>query len=270
MNSDSRDAGSPVGSSLLVLCYHAVSETWPLEAAIPPARLARQLGFLLRRGYQPKTLTAAMDTSRTGKTLVVSFDDAYRSVLTHGLPIMSRLGVPGTVFVPTDFTAGGSHASWSDLPKWTGTPHEHELTCMTWNELRELSCAGWEIGSHTCSHPNLTELNSYRIAAELRQSREACESALDRPCRSLAYPFGAFNPEIVGLVSASGYHSAVTLEASLLEPLRCEGRLAIPRPAPYRSDTRGMFVAKTAQPVRRIRASRFWQSLHPGSTCALF
>ena len=31
---------------------------------------------------------------------------------------------------------------------------------MTWDEIRELMDTGWHIGSHTHSHPNLSELRS--------------------------------------------------------------------------------------------------------------
>src|SRR5687768_15757937 len=93
----------PRGCDRLVLCYHAVSAEWPAKIAVTPDRLEEQLRLLLRRGYRGATFTEAATAPANGRFLAVTFDDAYRSVLKHAFPIMSRLGLPGTVFVPTNF-----------------------------------------------------------------------------------------------------------------------------------------------------------------------
>ena len=87
---------------VLVLCYHALSERWPAALSTTSARFEEQLELLLRRGYAPVTFEQAV-TSPTGRrTVAVTFDDAYRSVLELAHPIMERLGVPGTVFAPSE------------------------------------------------------------------------------------------------------------------------------------------------------------------------
>src|SRR3954452_15915050 len=65
----------------LVLCYHAISETWPAALSTTPERFEAQLDLLLRRGYRPQTFTAAIKGATRKKTFAVTFDDAYRSVL---------------------------------------------------------------------------------------------------------------------------------------------------------------------------------------------
>ncbi len=109
---------------LLILCYHAVSEAWPNVGAIDPAVLERQVAYLIRRGYRPETLSAALAAEHGEPSLVVTFDDAFRSVLEHGLPLLRRLGVPATLFVPTDFAAEAAPMTWSTLGRWLGTEHE--------------------------------------------------------------------------------------------------------------------------------------------------
>src|SRR5262245_51756766 len=92
-------------ADLLILCYHAVSERWPSVGAISPAALDRQVGHLVGRGYRPRTLAEAPAAPAGERTLVVTFDDAFRSVLERGLPVLERHGVPATLFVPTQFAA---------------------------------------------------------------------------------------------------------------------------------------------------------------------
>ncbi len=248
-------------SGLLVLCYHAVSETWPSPAAIAPPRLHAQLAYLLRRGYRPLTLSAALAEGAPRKAVVVTFDDAYTSILDAGLPVLESLGVPATVFVPTDAASEAGQMEWSELAQWVGGEHEHELRCMSWAQLRTLAERGWEIGSHTCSHPRLTEVGAERMESELSLSRAACEEETQQPCATLAYPFGSYDATVIDAVTAAGYAAAVTLDERIVQPLHGRGPLEVPREAIYRSTGWGIFIAKTARPVRRIRMSAAYAAL---------
>lgn len=254
------EPAAPV-SELLVLCYHAVSDTWPSPAAIAPERLGAQVRYLLRRGYRPLTLSAALREAAPRKALVVTFDDAYASILRLGVPVLERLGVPATVFVPTDAAGEAGQMAWSELAQWVGGEHEAELRCMSWEELRTLSSRGWEIGSHTCSHPHLTELAAESLERELSASRAACEERLQLPCEALAYPFGSYDERVMNAVAAAGYAAAVTLDERIAAPLRGRGPLEVPREAIYRETGWVTFLAKTSRAVRRVRVSRAYASL---------
>jgi peptidoglycan/xylan/chitin deacetylase (PgdA/CDA1 family) len=197
--------------------------------------------------------------------VVVTFDDAMRSVLGKGLALMARLGVPGTMFVPTDFATGAELMTWSTLDKWRGTQHEEELRCMSWDEVRRLADAGWEIGSHTCSHPRLTDLDDETALRELRESRAACEEQLQSPCESLAYPFGAWDPRVKELVGQAGYRQAVTLSSHISEPLFANGTLALSRDGVYRWTNRTEFFLTTSPALRALRASHLYGRLRSES-----
>jgi peptidoglycan/xylan/chitin deacetylase (PgdA/CDA1 family) len=250
-------------SELLILCYHAVSEDWPTELAVRPARLDAQLRFLTRRGYRPATLSEALRHPPGGKTVAVTFDDAYRSVIERALPVLSRHGVPATVFAPTAYVGDGERIAWSALSKWAGTSFEAELECMSWDDLRTLSEAGWEVGSHSATHPDLTELGDAELDAELTRSRAACEEELQRPCPSLAYPFGAHDQRVADRARAAGYEAAVTLDSGIAIPPRSlvhrgepADMLALLRAGIYRGDGWPRFLAKTSAAVRQLRSSR--------------
>ena len=257
--------GSPLSSrreGSLILCYHGVSEGWPSEAAIAPAALRRQLAHLLGRGYRALTLSAAIADPEPGKTLVVTFDDAHRSVAELAFPILTSLGVPATLFVPTDFADEQELMTWSTLGRWVGTEHEAELRCMGWDRIRELAGAGWEIGSHTCTHPDLTAISPAEAEGELRRSREECEARLQRACGSLAYPFGRCDAGVAELARSAGYGQAVTLGSRAFEPLRFEP-LELSRIGVYRSTGWAHFVLATSRATRRFRASRAYRRLAP-------
>jgi peptidoglycan/xylan/chitin deacetylase (PgdA/CDA1 family) len=255
-------------NDLLILCYHAVSEDWPTDFAVSPDRLAEQLRSLLRRGYRPATLSAALARQPAGKTLVVSFDDAFASVVERALPVMSALGVPGTMYVPTGYVAGDGALEWASLERWIGTPHESELRCMDWDGLRNLAAVGWEIGSHSETHVDLTGLGDAELARELSRSKARCEEELQLPCRSLAYPFGAHDQRVMDAVRDAGYESATILDNSLRIP---PGSMVLPggpvqrfgllREGVYRHDGALRLRAKTWAPARRARASGVMRAL---------
>src|SRR4051794_14615381 len=169
---------------VLVLGYHAVSPTWPAAMAVTPQRLDAQLSAL--RGRRPATFTAAVAGS---DAVAITFDDGLRSVLEHAAPLLDRHGLGGTVFVATGYV-GRPAVDWPVVDQWLGGEHEAELAPMGWDELRELAERGWEIGSHTRTHPHLPALGDEELATELRGSRAELEDRLGVRCTSLAYPYG--------------------------------------------------------------------------------
>ncbi|HEV2815132.1 MAG TPA: polysaccharide deacetylase family protein, partial [Solirubrobacteraceae bacterium] len=165
-------------ADVIVLCYHAVSDRWRSSLAVTPPRLEAQVRSLLRRGYRPQTFTEAVREPAARRVVVVTFDDAYRSVISRAAPVLERLGVPGTVFAPTGFVGSGEPMSWPGIEEWLATEHREELVPMDWEELRALAARGWEVGSHTVRHPHLTSLDATALDRELRESRAACEGEM--------------------------------------------------------------------------------------------
>jgi peptidoglycan/xylan/chitin deacetylase (PgdA/CDA1 family) len=236
-------------TDLIVLCYHGISATWPAETTVGPADFESQLADFVGRGYCAATLADALTTPPAENTFVVTFDDAHRSVLELAAPVMARLGVVGTVFVPTDYATSQQPMAWDGYDMWAGTEHERELDCMTWDELRGLAADGWEIASHTCSHPRLSTIDDERIAFELAESRAVCERELGKPCRSIAYPYSDYDDRVVRATRDAGYQFAVTVPRGSRPPL------------PLQWPRVGVYNGESAKRVRmRARLRRLQES----------
>jgi peptidoglycan/xylan/chitin deacetylase (PgdA/CDA1 family) len=235
---------------VLVLCYHAVSEHWASPLAVGPEQLERQLTLLVRRGYGGTTFERAVTSPHARRTLAVTFDDGYHSVLTHALPVLERLGLVGTVFVPTAYVDSAAPMSWPGLEEWLGGPHEDELRGMTWGELASLRDAGWEVGSHTRSHPRLSDLDDQALREELRSSRAACEEHLGA-CTSLALPYGDGDGRVVPAAHEAGYLAVAGLPGEVVP-----SPPGWPRVGVYLADGMLRFRAKVAWPVRALRHAR--------------
>jgi len=122
---------------------------------------------------------------------------------------------------------------WSGRPSPRQPPHRR----MNGAEIRELaSRRGHSIGAHTARHVMLPRQAVAVQRQEIEESRRALTAILDRPVRSFAYPFGAFNDETVQEVRASSFAVAVTCEDALVaagaDPLRLPRLDVTSRPVP--------------------------------------
>jgi peptidoglycan/xylan/chitin deacetylase (PgdA/CDA1 family) len=238
-------------SDVFAVCYHAVSERWPADFAVTPAELERQLQHLVDRGYRGVTFTEAVTQSNPGRIVAVTFDDAFRSVLELARPILDRVGMPATMFAPTAFVGTERPMAWPGIDDWLDSPYSSELVPLSWDELRDLSDAGWEIGSHSHAHHRLTHLDDAELGRELRDSKEECERQLARPCTSIAYPFGDVDERVVGAAARAGYRVGAALEIRAAPQL-----LAWPRLSVTREDSIARFRRQSSPIVRRFRSSR--------------
>jgi peptidoglycan/xylan/chitin deacetylase (PgdA/CDA1 family) len=191
----------------LVLCYHAVSDTWEHLLSVRPRAFERQLKLMRARGYAAAPAPDVL--AGRGRLFHVTFDDALRS-LTNALPILERLRVPATVFACTAFAEDGRALDVAELAD-EASAHPDELATMDWDELAELGERGVEIGSHTKTHPHLRTLSDLELRAELRESRERLEDVLGRRCRFLAFPYGEHDERVRAAARAAGYEAAFAL-----------------------------------------------------------
>ena len=216
----------------LILAYHSVSPDWQVDTNVMPDRLREQLVLLQGKGYTGVTLSEALRAPARRKVMVATFDDAHISVYEKARPILDELGVPGTIFVPTDYPDSGRLMAWKGYDMWVGTPHEDELACMSWDQLREVRDAGWEIGAHTCSHPFLTELGDDELHRELQASRASCEEHMGEPCPALAYPYSDWDARVAEAAGRAGFTAAVTVNTGTWA-----APLQLPRTGVYHYDT---------------------------------
>lgn len=186
-----------------ILVYHKTgikfdwSGTWSTAS-----QFGLHMRYLRAMGYETCTLKEAI-AGYQPKRLAITFDDAYESVFTKAYPIMKEFGFRGTVFLITGYV--GRKNEWDVNLGFRRWGH------MNWDQAREMATDGFEFGSHTESHSNLTRLAPDDVKRELTSSKTALEANLDRPCRYLSYPFGRTNPGVKRLAQTVGYEAAFTI-----------------------------------------------------------
>jgi peptidoglycan/xylan/chitin deacetylase (PgdA/CDA1 family) len=157
------------------------------------ADFARMLGYLQEFGdFLP--LDAVVDLLMSGAPIhgrhfCITFDDGFRCCYDHALPILAEKGVPAAFFVATDFVADEAAGE----PRVCRPLHVGMTQCeeyLTWEECQRMMQAGMALGSHTCSHARLAELESGEVRRQLSESKNRIEEKTGRPCRHFACPFG--------------------------------------------------------------------------------
>ena len=241
-------------ADVLVLCYHAISPAWPSALAVTPDELEQQLLALRARGYVTTGFSEALQAPPARKVVAVTFDDAFDSVRTLAFPIIGKHQMTATLFVPTGLVDLPTPMSWPGVDHWLGTPHEDELRGMGWDGVAELDGAGWEIGSHTVTHPRLSQIPDGELRAQLTDSKAELEERLGKPCTSIAYPYGDHDDRVLDAAGKAGYLFGATLPDSRDRWPRVRP-LGWPRVGIYPGNTLGRFTLETSPFLRRLRGS---------------
>jgi peptidoglycan/xylan/chitin deacetylase (PgdA/CDA1 family) len=196
-----------------ILAYHNVDLSAPDGYYVTPENFTAQLDALIAYGYQTISLQDLVDCwggtgSLPAKPVIITFDDGYQGVYLNAYPALKARGMTATFFIITDFVAE-TEAGRPDH-SWLGQP------LMIWPEIAQMHADGFEIGSHTKSHPiNLITMYASDPAQgeeELKGSKQAIDDHLGAgKTRFLAYPhgIGADDATINQLVQDAGYHAAV-------------------------------------------------------------
>lgn len=141
-----------------------------------------------------------------------SWDDGHE-LDTKIADLLFRYHLPGTFYVVTD---------------WAGEREGY----LTWEQIKRIDGRGFEIGSHTCSHPpDLKLLYEDELHYEIETSKGILESVLGHKVESFCYPKGRFDERAVQIVAQAGYLRARTTagigQTTIEDKLRLPGTVHI-------------------------------------------
>ena len=188
-----------------VLTYHKVGPR-PRGARlkglyVSPALFARQLGDLRAAGYRSGPLGNAAAPVQAGR-IVLTFDDGFVNVLEHALAPLRSNGFSAIQFLVADLLGKTN--------EWEAVAGERTEPLMDAAQVREWLAAGHDIGSHTLSHPFLTQLSRDTAREEISASKKKLEDLFGRAIEHFCYPYGDWNPAVRDLVIEAGYRTACT------------------------------------------------------------
>lgn len=142
-------ARGPLLSTLIFHRVHAQADS--LFPGEPDALRFTRLMEFVASAFRVMTFGEALDALENGRlptrSLVITFDDGYADNVAVAMPIMRKVGVPGTFFVSTGFLDGGR--MWNDTV----------IECIRRSELREI-----DLESLGCGRVSLQTMEDRRKA----------------------------------------------------------------------------------------------------------
>lgn len=189
---------------LPILVFHHIREYQPTDSKndrtfiVPPKDFDAEMKYLADNGYSFITISQLTDYLTGGaelpqKSIAITFDDGDVNQYNLAFPILKKYNIVATFYIFVN-------------------PIGVSKNYLTWDEVREMSTAGMEIGSHGWYHLYLDRLSDSgdidQVDREIVRSKKVIEEQLGQSVVSFCYPFGTYNDEVIKRVKNAGYHSA--------------------------------------------------------------
>ena len=179
-----------------VLLYHHIAAGAEGQEAyfVTPDTFRQQMVRLRDWGYSPILISEAVDLLHNGgllplRPIIITFDDGDLDVYQNAYPILKELGFRAVFYM---------------VVRSIDAPGQVSLSM-----LQEFSASGWEIGSHSYTHPDLNK--SQDLQKEVCESRLQLEKMIHLPVLTFAYPYGLADDYVKHYVRDCGYTSGAGL-----------------------------------------------------------
>jgi peptidoglycan/xylan/chitin deacetylase (PgdA/CDA1 family) len=184
-----------------ILMYHVIGRAGPAQPypqlIVSPGLFRAQVRWLHRHGFHAVTLRRVVAAWHGRARLpahpvVLTFDDGYLGDQTVVRPVLAGLHWPGVLnLIASRMRPGDS-------------------TGLRRGAVRELLRAGWELDSHTTTHPDLTTLSRASLRREVSGSRVRLQRMFGVPVTGFCYPAGRYDRAVLAAVRRAGYRYATT------------------------------------------------------------
>lgn len=186
-----------------VLNYHQINDEDINALTVPTADFAQEMDYLVENGYHtitPDQLTDYLTkgTPLPAKPILITFDDGYLDNYVNAYPILKERGMVATIFLVSDYM--------DRFEKY-----------LTWEQVVEMSEAGFSMESHTLSHFELTPLSPAELHQQLEGGKLATEWHTLKFTEYIAYPCGTFNETVINEARNCGYKGGFTVRYDLVQ-----------------------------------------------------
>lgn len=214
---------TPEPRNIPILCMHDIGPDARNEYSIKTADLEKYAQWLKSQGFQSVLLRDVAAYLRgegelPSKPVVLTFDDNWKSALKIAQPTLAKHGFVGVVFAISSSVGSNDRR-------------------LTWEDCKALAAAGWEIGSHSQTHENLTRVPTGQtpesiqgmVKEQTRDSKAQIESQTGLEVTSFAMPYGNYDTFVMETLQEAGYTAAVSIDRATADnrsdPLRLPRRM---------------------------------------------
>jgi peptidoglycan/xylan/chitin deacetylase (PgdA/CDA1 family) len=180
-----------------IILYHRIDIS-PINSQyyVPPEKFEAEIKLLHDWEYTTITTEMLVKAITEGadlppRPIIITFDDGHLNNYTTAFPILQKYGFTGVLYIVGNYMGAEDY--------------------MDADQIKEMAAAGWEVGSHSMSHKDLTALNPDLQRMEIVESREKLEAELGVPVLTIAYPFGISNEGVIDYAHFAGYIAGMSL-----------------------------------------------------------
>lgn len=225
----------PALASVSILCYHEVDRAGD-SFAVSHQRLESQLKYMKDQGYHFVSLDEYIRYTKgeiqlPEKSVMVTFDDGYRSFYTKVYPLLKKYQIPGMLAIVSSWTNHEEKpndvrdtASWDELREMeagglvTVVSHTHAMHKQ--QEINPQGSRNGVVGSHLYVNGHYETDAEYvsRVKNDIDEVQRLFQEKLGHKCRAMVWPYGIYTKEAVDIARASGMEATFLLEGGVNEP----------------------------------------------------
>ena len=221
-----------------ILMYHSIRDND--DQSVSTQSFKKQMNLMKTMGYQTIKFNELKGNNK--KKFIITFDDAYENVFVNAFPILRKLGFNAVCFIVANKI--GAYNDW-DKNEFK------KKKLMNFEQISEWLINGFNIGSHTLDHVDLTKLNKNDKINQIINSKKYLNSMFNTKINTFAFPFGSYDDEAQSIINKY-YDYAVTTKRSRFVKNKFNNKL-LPRVPVSKDDSLFKFFLKIKTPYEDIK-----------------
>jgi len=223
-----------------ILMYHSIVDNDDQSVSIESFK--QQMHLMKTMGYQTIKFNKLKENNK--KKFIITFDDAYESVFINAFPILKKLGFNAYCFIVVN--------KIGDYNEWDKHRDKFKkMKIMNIEQIKEWLISGFNIGSHSLDHVDLTKLNRNDKIDQIVNSKKHLNSLFDTKIDTFAFPFGSYDDETQNII-IEYYDYAVTTKRSRFIKNKFNYNL-LPRVPVSKNDNFFKFFLKIKTPYEDVK-----------------
>jgi peptidoglycan/xylan/chitin deacetylase (PgdA/CDA1 family) len=189
----------------VILIYHKIGDNRTPTTNVSTELFKQQMKYLKDNQFRVISLSKLISLMKNKKpipkkSIVITFDDGYKTVYTNAFPTIKKYGYPACVFLPTEAI------------------ERHYPDYMNLSQIKQMRKFGIDFQSHSYSHPRMAykpknisekEYENF-LTSQLIKSKAFFEKYLGYAPTMFAIPYGEYNKTVINIAIKSGFSAIFT------------------------------------------------------------
>ncbi|MCM8818098.1 MAG: polysaccharide deacetylase family protein [Candidatus Omnitrophica bacterium] len=187
----------------MILAYHRINPYYKEDVlTVNLDNFKQQINYLISKNFEFLSMEEYIELKENlNSKVVITFDDGFSDNFYFAFEILSKFNIKPLIFLIVNYiNTDKIFSRYKDREK---------DRFLNWKEINEMLEYGVEFGSHTLTHPHLTQIPEEKAKEEIFISKKIIEDKIGKEVKFFCYPYGEFNEKIIEIVKMAGYKSAV-------------------------------------------------------------